>query len=87
LGITPEDGEDLMEETDPFIVPMPEDMIGTDRLAEELSGKKMPEGTELWDVFPPTYQGEKIPLDSIQIDVGRGDNRFVFAQYECTLKK
>lgn len=87
LGVTPKDGEEMVEEADPFIVSMPEDMIGTDRLAEEITGIKMPEDTKLWDIFPPTYQGEKIPLDAIQTDVGRGDLRFVFAQYECTLKK
>ncbi len=87
LGITPKDGEEMIEEDDPFTVPMPEEMIGTDRLAENLTGKKMPDGTQLWDVFPPMYQGEKILFDTIETNVGRGDVRSVFAQYECTLKK
>ncbi len=87
LGITPKDGEETVEDTDPFHIPMPDDMIGTECLAENLTGKKMPDGTELWDIFPPVYRGEKIFFDSIQTDVGRGDVKSVFAQYECALKK
>ena len=82
-----EDAEELFKVEDPSadIVKMPENMLSTAELCEQLTGKKMPEGTELKDVFPPTLEGEIIDPDSIERDVGRGDVMRVFAQFECAL--
>ena len=47
----------------------------------------VPEGTELKDIFKPTFQGAILDPDSIQTDVGRGDVMRVFAQFECALSE
>lgn len=89
FGTTPEDAEEMYYEKDisPFHVELPADRLTTTELCEMLSGKKVPEGIELADVFPPTYQGKPIDPEQIQLDVGRGDVMRVFAQFECTLHK
>ena len=84
LGVEAAPAEDMnMEASRP--VKMPEDALSTAQLCEFLTGKQMPEGTRLQDVFQPTYQG--VPLDpaTLQDDVGRGDVMQVFAQFECAL--
>ncbi|MBQ3075744.1 MAG: acetylxylan esterase, partial [Clostridia bacterium] len=89
LGREAEDAEELFAVADPelYAVQMPEDMLSTAELAESLTGKKMPKGTELKDIFPPVFKGERLDPDSIERDVGRGDVMRVFAQYECALLK
>jgi len=71
----------------PYRVEMPADMLSTEALSTALTGITMPAGTELEDVFVPTYKGEKIDPAAIQNDVGRGDIMRVFAQFECDLAK
>ncbi len=87
LGKEAEDAEALFVVEDPqlYAVKMPEDMLSTAQLAQSLTGKEMPEGTELKDIFPPTLHGEAIDPDFIQTDVGRGDVMRVFAQFESAL--
>lgn len=75
----------VVEDPDEYIVKMPENMLSTKALSEQLAGKKMPEGTELKDVFKPVFQGEELDPETIQRDVGRGDVMRVFAQFECAL--
>jgi len=89
LGVTPEDMTESFkcDTLDPFRVEMPADMLTTEQLSTALTGIKMPEGTELEDVFVPTYKGEKVDPKQIQNDVGRGDIMRVFAQFECDLAK
>jgi len=89
LGESVSDAEEMFEVTDPDLekVEMPEDMLSTEELSCRLTGKRMPEGTELKDIFRPTFRGEIIDADSIQQDVGRGDVMRVFAQFECALLK
>ena len=89
MGITPEDMAASFEcdSLDPFRVEMPADMLTTEELCTALTGIKMPAGTELEDVFVPTYKGEKVDPAIIQNDVGRGDIMRVFAQFECDLAK
>lgn len=87
LGIDAEDAEELFVVPDPalYAVKMPENMLSTAELCKSLTGKEMPEGTELKDVFPPTFDGKPLDPDSIQRDLGRGDVMRVFAQFECAL--
>lgn len=89
LGVTPEDMTESHKAGDlePYRVEMPADMLSTAALSTALTGITMPEGTELEDIFVPTYKGEKIDPSKIQNDVGRGDIMRVFAQFECDLSK
>ena len=70
---------------DEYHVSFPECALTTDALAEMLSGKKMPAGTALEDIFNPTYLGKKIEESEIIEDLGRGRVMQVFAQMECAL--
>lgn len=87
LGKDAEDAEELFSVSDPelYAVKMPENMLSTAELCASLTGKVMPEGLELKDVFPPTFEGNRLDPDSIQHDLGRGDVMRVFAQFECAL--
>jgi len=86
LGITPEPME-TVPAYEAVPVTMPPQMLTTDQLAESLTGKKMPSGTQLWDIYPPTLAGKPVDPESIVPDVGRGEVLQVFAQMECALKK
>ena len=86
LGITPEDWTSVPT-WDTVPVSMPEEMLTTNQLAEKLTGKKMPEGTQLWDIYVPTCKGIPVKAEDLQTDVGRGDVMQVFAQMECALTK
>jgi len=68
-------------------VSMPEDMLSTDALVRSLTGTTMPESTGLEDIFIPVADGQPVDLNTIQLDVGRGDVMRVFAQMECALKQ
>ena len=87
LGITPEDMQEIIadEDTSPFAVPMPADMLSTQQLSQNLTGIIVPDGIELKDIFPPTLNDIPINPDEIQLNVGRGDVMRVFAQFECAL--
>ena len=66
-------------------VPLPEDGLTTEQLAERLTGKVMPKGTTLPDIFKPTFEGKLICEDDIVTDIGRGEVMRVLAQMECAL--
>ena len=68
-------------------VTMPKEAIDTDTLCEKLSGKKMPVGTLLSDIFKPVFGGAEIKESEIIEDLGRGSVMRVFAQMECALTK
>jgi len=87
LGCTPEDIEKqfVPENVEHCKVTMPEDMLHTDTLAQTLTGITMPDGIELCDIFPPTFNEQAIKPNEIQLDLGRGDVMRVFAQMECSL--
>jgi len=89
LGITPEDvsAPFVDEAVDGHHVSMPEDMLSTDALVRSLTGTTMPESTGLEDIFIPVADGQPVDLNTIQLDVGRGDVMRVFAQMECALKQ
>ncbi len=89
LKITPDDTAELFEADDitPFRVPMPDGCLTTKELSEKLTGITCRENTRLEDVFPPSFSGKRIDIDTVQSDVGRGDVMRVFAQFECALYK
>jgi hypothetical protein len=66
-------------------VTMPKEAIDTDTLCEKLSGKKMPVGTLLSDIFKPVFGRAEIEESEIIEDLGRGSVMRVFAQMECAL--
>lgn len=84
LGVTPAPAEDLYQPEDitPFRVQMPADMLTTDDLAQAITGITMPQGTKLWDIFPPPAD-----MPTLAEDAGRGETSRVFAQMECALYK
>lgn len=86
LGYTPEEMTEKVN--DPATpVSMPPQMLTTNALAQTLTGKIMPEGTRLCDIYVPQFAGKAVDPAEIQADVGRGDVMRVFAQMECALKK
>lgn len=84
LGVQPAEAESLFVGGDPAVmhVAMPEDMLSTDQLAQVITGKTMPAGTRLCDIYVPP-----VDEDTIDPNAGRGDVMRVFAQMECALKK
>lgn len=90
LGITPIDAEEeeylLIEDIQPLCIEMPPDAVNTEAVAQILTGKEMPEGTRLQDVYPPKFHGEKIRPELIVEDIGRGEVMRVWAQMECALE-
>jgi pimeloyl-ACP methyl ester carboxylesterase len=81
------DDETLPLQLSNWHVALPEDGVTTEQLAQKLSGKTMPEGVRLSDIFVPTYQGNAIKEEEIIPDIGRGEVMRVLAQMECALKK
>ncbi len=79
------DDESLPPLLSSWHVTMPQGGLTTEALAEKLSGKKMPEGTLLSDIFKPSFDGRPIDKDDIIPDIGRGDVMRVLAQMECAL--
>ena len=90
LGITPIDAEEeeyvLIEDIQPLCIEMPADALNTENAVQVLTGKQMPEGTRLRDVYPPTFYGKKIRPDMVIEDIGRGEVMRVWAQMECALE-
>ena len=66
-------------------VQMPAGALSTAGLAEAISGRKAKAGIELWDLFPPVFQGKRVDPGEIARDLGRGDVMRVFAQVEFSL--
>ncbi len=86
LGVAPEDPASLVtDDPESLRVAMPGNALSTAALAETLSGRKAPEGIELWDLYPPVFRGERARPESFARDLGRGDVMRVFAQYEFSL--
>ena len=81
------DDETLPLQLSNWHVALPKDSVTTEQLAQKLSGKTMPEGVRLSDIFVPTYQGNAIKEEEIIPDIGRGEVMRVLAQMECALKK
>ena len=66
-------------------VAFPDDAVSTDKAAQMISGKKMPDGIKLEDVFVPMSEGKRINPDEIRTDLGRGSVMRVWAQFEASL--
>lgn len=66
-------------------VKMPKEAIDTDTLSERISGKKMPIGTELSDIFKPTFNGKLVKESDIISNLGRGSIMRILSQMECAL--
>ena len=80
--------ENICENAVAFLLKqMPPEMLTTDALAEKLTGKTMPAGTRLCDIYVPQFNGQPVDPEKLQLDVGRGDVMRVFAQMACALKR
>ena len=55
-------------------------------VAAQLTGLRMPEDTELSDIYPPMYQGRKVLASEVLEETGRGSTMRVLAQMECALR-
>lgn len=66
-------------------VPLPEGSYTADEMVQEITGIKMPEGTTLADVYPPTFDGKKMNFDELLPLNRDSELHRVFAQYECVL--
>jgi len=73
------------ESIEDWFVPMPENAADTNRMAEILTGRKLPSEYKLSDIFPPKYQGKIINKDDLIDNIGRGDVYEILAQMESTL--
>lgn len=76
--------EELMKPEDVTLT-FPADALSTAEGVERLTGKQMPAGMTLADLFPPKFQGEKLDPEAIIPDLGRGDVMRVLAQQELAL--
>ena len=45
----------------------------------------MPKGTELWDIYPPTFRGRRIEPDTVTKEARTGLTMRVLAQMEAFL--
>lgn len=75
--------ERLLSAEDTCWKPWPADSVDTDQLAQQLSGRSVPSGQELWDVFPPDGLKETTRADESY----RGETRQILAQFEAFLAK
>lgn len=84
----PEEGCDedpeLICNLDKCHVALPENGFVAAEVAERLTGIRMPENTQLKDIYPPRFRGRRLSPEKIMPDIGRGDLMRVFAQMECT---
>ena len=84
---TDEDGNDAVTYVpESWQVPLPPDARSTDEAAGFITGRAIPEGLTLEDVFPPQYDGKRLDPETIEADIGRGPVMRVLAQMECTLE-
>lgn len=82
-----QDDEALPDLLPTWHVALPENGVTTEELAQKLSGKTMPDGTVLSNIFVPTYEGKAIDENDIIPDIGRGEVMRIWAQMECALKE
>lgn len=80
----PEDG--LMVPED-MTFAFPADALSTAEGVQHMTGKHMPAGMTLADLFPPMFKGEKLDPEKIIPDLGRGEVIRVLAQQELALHK
>lgn len=83
-GKTPREdaNETLLGESDCCLPKWPSDALSTGAVAEQLTGRRIDDAIQLWDVFPP-----QIPAGVKLEDIAdRGATRTIFAQYEAFLQ-
>jgi len=68
-------------------VSLPEDARTTAEVAEAISGIHPPEGVQLWELFPPQLNGERIDPETVMPDIGRGETMRIWAQMESALRE
>ena len=84
---TDEDGDDALSYApESWQVPLPPDARSTDEAAGFITGRAVPAGLALEDVFPPRFEGKRLDPETIEADIGRGPVMRVLAQMECTLE-
>ncbi len=76
-----DENEAVLGDGDGCLDAWPADALTTDQLAERLSGRRVPDSTSLWDVYPPALAGGVAPADV----TGRGATIQILAQYEAFL--
>ena len=79
--------EEILDKRSEFSVDILDRSITTAECAENITGIKMPEGTKIWEIFRPKFEGREITPDEIMDDLGRGEVMRVLAQFECTVKE
>lgn len=75
--------EKLLADTDRCVPAWPAEALSVDALAEQLSRRRVADGIQLWDVYPPQVPPEA-KLDGT---TERGAARAIFAQYEAFLHR
>ena len=68
-------------------IAMPEDARTTAEVASAITGIRVPDGADLWDLFPPMLDGERVEPDSVIADIGRGETMRIWAQMESALRE
>ena len=81
------DNEEILKNIKDWHIAQPADGLTTDQLTQRLTGKAMPEGTLISDIFKPQFHGRPIEKDELIPDIGRGDVMEILAQMECALQK
>ena len=81
LGITPEAIAQFPEQCTTS-VPMPQDAVDAEVLAQQLTGISVPGDILLHTVYPPVFEGNVIDTTLFDPDTVR-----IWAQYECVLHK
>ena len=79
-----EDSE-FLKLSEEWHVPIPEDSLDTDSLAQKLTGKKVASGITLDEIFKPRQGRKVLSKNDIIPDIGRGDVMRILAQMECAL--
>jgi dienelactone hydrolase len=77
--------EPLLAEKDGCLEAWPADALSTDRLAEQLTGRRVDRAPRLWDVFPPVLPRDLRLADLEDIEP-RGSARQILAQFEAFLR-
>jgi hypothetical protein len=79
--------ERILELSEKWDALIPKDSLTVDGLVSKLSGKEIPEGLRLSDIYKPKSEGKILTEDDVVPDVGRGSVMRVFAQMECALEE
>lgn len=77
--------EPLLPEKGGCLDSWPADALTTDRLAEQLTGRRADPAERLWDVFPPVLPRDVRLADLADIEP-RGSTRQILAQFEAFLR-